>query len=296
MKSEYIDLSVVIPCHITTGNIEPIQRILENITPKNFEIILVNDMSLEIHTHDLRNLVKKYSKRIEIKYFEVSFKNPGATRNFGIQNATGNWITFWDCDDFPSPQLYVEAIEKSTKDVEIIIGQYNCFDICKNEIVYHSSDMNVSDVAMNPGVWRMLFKRSIIPDLAFPEISLAEDHNLLSKIDFAHRKLSFSRICLYNYIVNQPTQLTKSKEYLNDLLVASLNTLEFERIKNSFFNRLLFWSEIISYFTRADNKSRIKLFLKLFNRTNPISLTHTIRFIPPLCFIIVSRIKRKLLH
>lgn len=94
---EKIKVSVIIPFYNRNNTvINSIQSVLDQ-THKNIEIILIDDGSTE-STESIKNFI---SDKPSIKYIELS-KNCGVSyaRNIGIDNATGEYITFLDSDDY----------------------------------------------------------------------------------------------------------------------------------------------------------------------------------------------------
>lgn len=89
-------VSVIIPCHNNQAYVGSAIDSVLNQTHQNLEIIVIDDAS----TDDSINIIKKYSFREGFTYLQ-NRKNLGAaaTRNRGIEYATGDYIAFLDADD-----------------------------------------------------------------------------------------------------------------------------------------------------------------------------------------------------
>ena len=83
-------ISVIIPVYNTEKYIENCLMSIVEQTYSNYEIILVNDGSLD----NSITIVKKILKDSNIQYRILEQKNQGVAvaRNNGIANATGEWI------------------------------------------------------------------------------------------------------------------------------------------------------------------------------------------------------------
>ncbi len=80
----------------------------------NFEIIVTDDG----HSFDLKNALN--NSFIDVKYLLGPQKGPAANRNFGAQNAIGNWLIFLDDDCIPQDGFllaYLELINSSNYNV-----------------------------------------------------------------------------------------------------------------------------------------------------------------------------------
>lgn len=123
MKSNNELVSVVVPVFNCEEYLaEAIESILEQ-TYKHFEIIVVNDGS----TDNTEKVAEKYSDHIKY-YYQVN-KGIGPARNLGIDNSSGNYLSFLDADD-----LYIEnKLEKqlgviiSNPEIEIVYGHVEQF-------------------------------------------------------------------------------------------------------------------------------------------------------------------------
>ena len=95
-------ISVVVPCYNMSHYLKDCFESLDNQTYKNFEVIFVNDGS----TDDTLQLLKQYCKN-KTNCQLVDQQNAGLSgaRNSGLKLATGEYVYFYDPDDFLSPQL-----------------------------------------------------------------------------------------------------------------------------------------------------------------------------------------------
>jgi teichuronic acid biosynthesis glycosyltransferase TuaG len=95
-----IEVSVVIPCY----NAEDcIRKCIESVlaqTFENFEILAIDDASLDGTISSLRSFD---DKRLRIIELGENSGSPTVPRNIGIQKAQGAYIAFLDCDDFWHP-------------------------------------------------------------------------------------------------------------------------------------------------------------------------------------------------
>jgi glycosyltransferase involved in cell wall biosynthesis len=119
-------ISVIIP--IYNGE-KYIKRCFESVfsqTEKNFEIIAVDDGS----TDSTFSVLKEYENE-KIKVIHIENSGVSMARNVGIENATGEYITFLDVDD----ELLENALESllfliKKHDADIAVMEKVC---CKNE-------------------------------------------------------------------------------------------------------------------------------------------------------------------
>ena len=85
-------------------------------TYSNFEILLINDGSSDSSS----TICDKYAlKDCRIKVFHKDNGGVSETRNVGINNASGEWITFVDSDDWISSNTFQECIDYLT-DCELV--------------------------------------------------------------------------------------------------------------------------------------------------------------------------------
>lgn len=89
-------VSVIIPVYNTEKYLESCLDSIVNQELNNYEIIIINDGS----TDNSSEIAKKYANNYSfILYFEQDNKGLAATRNLGIERASGKYIYFMDSDD-----------------------------------------------------------------------------------------------------------------------------------------------------------------------------------------------------
>jgi len=103
--------SFVIPVYNRPDEIE---ELLDSITkleqPKEkieFEVVVVEDGS----TVPCKDIVDKYSEQLNIKYFFKSNSGQGLSRNFGVENANGDFIITTDSDCI-LPSHYIKTVNE----------------------------------------------------------------------------------------------------------------------------------------------------------------------------------------
>ncbi len=121
-------ISVVIPCFNCANTIENTLKSIFAQTYGDYEIIAVDDGSVDNTAH----VLDKYKDNITYIYQE----NGGVSRarNTGVQYAQGEWIAFCDSDDVWVPaklEIAAEAIRKDSFGCDIIFSDYSIMDEVK---------------------------------------------------------------------------------------------------------------------------------------------------------------------
>ena len=54
-----------------------------------------------------------------------TFGSPGSARNAGLRNINSRWICFWDCDDEPKIERFIEMVKAAElQDNQVAIGNF----------------------------------------------------------------------------------------------------------------------------------------------------------------------------
>lgn len=170
-----LKISVIIPVYNAQ---ETIEQTLQSITTQsycNIEIILVNDGSID-KSYEICKKIALTDSRIKI----INKENGGvaSARNFGINNATGEYIIHADSDDTVLPNAYLNLIKEAKKsNADIVVGGYyagveNNF----TEIIPHNSIKdpivfvkNILENKVHAGLWNKLVAKELYRDFKFVE-------------------------------------------------------------------------------------------------------------------------------
>jgi len=112
-------VSVIIPVYNTEQYLEAAISSIQNQTLKDIEILVINDGSTDSSGTIAEHLAESDSR---IKCYVQENKGLSLTRNFGIEQACGDYIYFMDSDDL----LEEDALEKCyelcvSKDLDLVV-------------------------------------------------------------------------------------------------------------------------------------------------------------------------------
>lgn len=223
-------VSIIVPLYNSQDTISRCIKSIKKQTYYNFECIIINDGSTDESVKAAEIAIKD-----DTRFRLISQKNKGVSkaRNKGIDEATGEWITFVDSDDSIEPNRIYFALNAE---------QFEC-DIIKCDIYNHHEDgsettvwsvpygeytiddkrLLSSDKFDNSACYTNLYKRKLLVDnkIRFPNCNFAEDFIFNSEAYLASEKLFSIEIPLYNYYHD------KKSEDLSSTLSAArfINTL-----------------------------------------------------------------------
>jgi hypothetical protein len=103
-------------------------------------------------------------------------------------------------------------------DSETLVGDFSIQDmesITKTRIMH--SNNQIESVAVNPGLWRMIFKSSSLADCRFEDYRMGEDQLFLLKYKLFNRKVQFFDLNLYTYFKNVNGQLTSNRDAVHEI-------------------------------------------------------------------------------
>ncbi len=98
--------SIIIPVFNRPEEIRELLQSLTEQTFKNFEVIIVEDGS----TKTCKTEVDSFSEKLDIRYFFKENTGQGFSRNFGFQQAKGDYFIVFDSDCI-LPESYLQNVE-----------------------------------------------------------------------------------------------------------------------------------------------------------------------------------------
>ena len=222
-------ISVIIPVYNVEDYLHYAIESLGKQTYKNFEIILVNDGS----TDDSGKLCDDYSeKHSNVRVFHKENGGLSDARNFGVQKAKGEFITFLDPDDYLeaySLELLVSIQEKNNCDiVSTRVKATELYNVYSNHSLTEEDIKNVivmdRDVFLEEAFYDKvatvsacgkLYRKSIL-EIPFPKGRIYEDLYIISEHVEKANKIVHTPIQIYNYYKRQGSIVNSkftSKQY-----------------------------------------------------------------------------------
>ncbi len=102
-----LSYSFIIPVYNRPDEVdELLQSLTQQKVATDFEVVVVEDGS----TEDAAKVVEKYRNKLNIKYLDKLNTGAGLSRNFGMQNASGNYFIILDSDVILS-STYLQAVD-----------------------------------------------------------------------------------------------------------------------------------------------------------------------------------------
>lgn len=269
-------ISIIVPIY----NVEKyLKRCIDSILAQNytdFELLLIDDGS----TDKSGNLCDEYKlKDARIRVFHKENGGVSTARNLGLQNASGEWITFVDSDDYIEND-YLYKLYKNLSTSELVVSAYiyestkeNVIEKLSNENIIISSG-NLNDLLMRGAFMTpicKLFSRDIITNnnIKFDDkIHSGEDTLFVYTYLYYVTNVTTIENVLYHYCITGSGLSTK---------VLKLN--EYNYMLDSFYERLKYFEEKYVDYDMSLRYVYIvfEIFLKLINNSNSYSRNFFVR-------------------
>lgn len=231
-------ITVIVPVY----NVENyLNKCLDSIitqTYKNIEIIVVNDGS----TDNSGEICQEYAQKDNrIVYIEQGNAGLSAARNTGLDNMSGDYVTFVDSDDWIE-QDYLETLYKKIVEyqADIAVGNYYSFNESEGMFYFHIlGDSCYEKVYDNVSIfenlyeshemksfalisaWGKLYKVGLFEQLRFDIGKLGEDGYLNQKIYLLAEKIVYIHKGIYSYrIRNNSLSRTWTEKWMHALVDA----------------------------------------------------------------------------
>lgn len=230
------ELSVIVPIAKMSGKLANLASWLPVAARNDIQVVLVHDDQDDKTGEELRNLLESLDSK-NIKMLELKAGSPGLTRNFGFPYVQTKWVMFWDSDDLPFVDNALNAIAEVDDHVDVICCQY--ISSSDSFSLKESKTYDKKQLALNPGIWRLILKRELLERRTFTDLLMGEDQVFLLEIGLYSSRIKFSNACTYNYFVGNQSQATRNKKSINDLRRAIVHLQNGYDARNSFANLII---------------------------------------------------------
>ena len=163
-------ISIVVPVYNGEAFFEKSLQSLLAQTLEDLEIIIINDGSTDGTQKIIDTYQERYPDRIKSRLVENG--GAGKARNYALDLAEGEYIGFFDSDDFIAKDMYEKLYDKAVReDADIVVcGYYVATNTSLRsyqkgsmeyygQSIYDQPDMFVYGV---PYLWNKIFRRAMI--------------------------------------------------------------------------------------------------------------------------------------
>jgi len=201
-------ISVIIPIYNSEKYLNRCLNSIINQTYTDLEIILVDDGS----TDNSLNICKQYGK-IDKRIKIIHQENAGASvaRNKGIENSTGNFISFIDSDDYVDCDMFsvlYNNINKYQSDISICGRSIEFDDNKKNTSKKENIKVMTNKEALielnslmsfDMSPCDKLYKIKLFENIKFPKVKKCEDFYIMYKLFYYSSNIVYDSTPLYHY-------------------------------------------------------------------------------------------------
>ena len=216
MMNDVPVFSVIIPCYNSVGLLERGLDSLLNQSFRNFEVIFVDDCSTDDTYNYLLRCKIEFALNIQVLKNEKNC-GPGESRNFGIREAKGEYITFLDSDDWYEEdylQSMYEKIQETGAEL-VLCDFYRCFVNGQKQWMkctqrFSAATRQAEFVALCfDSLCALTVKKSLLQKIAIPSIYNSEDAAFVPVLVSMAKKITFMNKPFYNYLYRPFSLSTK---------------------------------------------------------------------------------------
>ena len=231
--------SIIIPAYNVEAYISACLNSIHNQSFQDYEIILVNDGS----TDGTEELCVKASKEFEkIKYFRKKNGGLSNTRNFGINQAEGEYIYFLDADDLlcDDALCFINYVIEMQDNPDIIITNYIKFDNYTGKIITESK------------IPKKVFTKNSTMTVArqFAECYIYGNFSIMAPLSIIKRKYLLDKELYFEEGILHEDELWSPQVFLNAATVAYCSNNCYAYLANR-------EGSIMSLWTQKNLKDRI---------------------------------------
>lgn len=281
-------LSVIIPVGAMKGKLGNFLKTIDSTESACVEFIVVIDDKKDGTAEELRNFLTVRKQSASIVILQQAFNGPGPARNAGLQKAKNPWIIFCDSDDILWVDQVCEELREIQPEDDFMIGN---FCVKSNNYEQNIQRLSLTEVALNPGLWRIAIRRSKALMSEFPSLLLAEDQVYLVRSRLFDSKPHFSQRTFYTYHVNVDGQLSSTVLNRNHLIDAILQIENYSKSIGTFSKENYYLGIILARLTVTYIKMSLKSRKDIPYKTYCMNFPKAVGFLSGL-FLVLSSASR----
>lgn len=184
-------VSIIVPVYnMAEGG--KLNRCLDSLlsqTISDYEILVVDDASVDQSPDILRDYEKRYPDRVRVFIHEQN-KRQGGARNTGLKEAKGEWVSFIDSDDWVRKDFYEKLLGKAEEtgadlvgcDYSLVTDTVNPGQVIRNNTMEQTGVLDREKhkklILRSGSMVIKIYRRCVIAEnrLSFPEGIFYEDN------------------------------------------------------------------------------------------------------------------------
>jgi len=218
------------------------EKMLKSVLERSIFLIIVHDIQ-DSKTSNTLNLLLNELPSKQFLLLEGAYGSPGAARNAGLKHVKTDWVVFWDADDLPNPDSFLQMQNFGTEhNFDLVVGNILVTDYLFHTQKRHSVKpySNYFDLfATLPAFTRVLYRFEFIRRLEYPTIKFGEDLCFLMTALSCSPSIGLLDVDAYKYILYPAGQQTQAKGIVENTSLALQITSDLPRINKSFKMMLL---------------------------------------------------------
>lgn len=200
-----MNLSVIVPIYNVERYLPKCLDSLLNQTYRDFEVLLINDGSLD----NSSKIIEEYQKKYPDIFHSFLKINGGLSdaRNYGIDRAKGKYLAFIDSDDSIEPGMFSEMMELALKhDCDIVVCDM-VYDYDNGESKFSSGgDFDFGNcrddirmLSINNSACNKIYRKELFDTIRFPKGQWYEDLATIPLVLYKAEKIGHVKEVFYHY-------------------------------------------------------------------------------------------------
>lgn len=241
--------SIIIPVYNLEQYIGKLIQSIQNQDFMDYEVILVNDGSTDGSVDIIENLIKNDKRFLLINQEN---QGPGAARNTGIKSAKGEYLLFFDGDDFLTKKEALSTLHGYAKEdfdimvyplqrasnVDLIVHDSNVkYEVVFNGVCHFTDQLEImlkKGLILSSPCEQMIKRNFLIKNgLYFPVDVFSEDIEWIIRIMKSEPKMKLIDYQFYCYRWDRPgsTCNTQVKSWEKQIKIIEFLYFHYEKLK-----------------------------------------------------------------
>lgn len=213
-------VSIIIPVYGVEKYIERCARSLFEQTLDDIEYLFIDDCTPDRSIDILKQVLEEYPHRKCQVVIHRMEQNSGQAkvREWGMRNATGEYVIHCDSDDWVDINMYEDMYNKAkVEKADVVICDYEITDGVNNSSIInacHASTIKqfINNCLLQRDPWSLcnkLFKKTAYYNIVYPQGAMGEDMVICFQSLFNCNSLAYINSPYYKYYYN-PLSITKT--------------------------------------------------------------------------------------